>query len=414
MECSVNMESKIKHRLIAVIILLLMVIGQIGTDVYLASLPAIHVALNTSTSTTQYTFSIFLTGFALSQLFYGPLSDRYGRKPFIIFGLFLYTVTGLLCASSTNIIELLAARFFQGVGAGACTVIARAIMRDTFDGKDLNKMNIYQSMVWSMVPISAPLLGSYIQYYLGWRYNFLLLSVLSTFLLVLCWFKLPETIKIKEQTISVRQIFNDYKKIFYEKSFFPYLIFSACIVSLFAVFNISAPLIIQIIFKQSVIVYGWVVFSVAVTFLMGSLISRVLIHQISSKQLMLLGLIIIILAGIALLFVSSMNEPTLYKFLIAIIIMQIGSAVAFPSAAAESMRPFIQKAGKSAAIFGCTLFLSSALFSGIMSYLHEKNLMPFSIMINFLIVIMVFSYMMIPKHLTAENTEIKNDKNTHY
>lgn len=166
------MESIIKHRLITVVILLLMVIGQMGTDVYLASLPAIHVALNTSTSTTQYTFSIFLAGFALSQLFYGPLSDCYGRKPFIIFGLLMFTVTGLFCAFSTNIIELLTARFFQGVGAGACTVIARAVMRDTFDGKDITKMNIYQSMVWSMVPISAPLLGSYIQYYLGWRYNF--------------------------------------------------------------------------------------------------------------------------------------------------------------------------------------------------------------------------------------------------
>lgn len=408
------MESIIKHRLIAVVILLLMVIGQMGTDVYLASLPAIHIALNTSTSTAQYTFSIFLAGFSLSQLFYGPLSDRYGRKPFIIFGLFLFTLTGLLCAFSTNIIELLAARFFQGVGAGACTVIARAVMRDTFDGKDLNKMNIYQSMVWSMVPISAPLLGSYIQYYLGWRYNFFLLSILSTALLVICWFRLPETIKIKENTISLKQILNDYRKIFYEKSFFPYLIFSSCIVSLFSVFNISAPLIIQILFKQSVIIYGWVVFSVAITFLIGSFISRVLIHQISSKQLMLIGLIIIILAGITLLFISGMNEPTLYKFLTAIIIMQIGSAIAFPSAAAESMRPFIQKSGKSAAIFGFTLFSSSALFSGIMSYLHETCLTPFSIMINLLIVIMIFSYMMIPKTGVTEKAEIENDKNTYY
>src|SRR3990167_8919454 len=241
------MGNRMKHSLIATIILLLMVVGQIGTDVYLASLPAIHSALNTSMSTVQYTFSIFLAGFALSQLFYGPLSDHFGRKPFILFGLLLYTTTALLCAASTTIVELLTARFFQGVGAGACTVIARAIMRDTFDGKDLNKMNIYQSMVWAMVPISAPLLGSYIQYYVGWRYNFLLLSVLSTFLLVICWFRLPETIKIKENTISLKQILNDYRKIFYEKSFFPYLIFSSCIVSLFSVFNISAPLIIQIL-----------------------------------------------------------------------------------------------------------------------------------------------------------------------
>ena len=398
-----------KHSLIATIILLLMVVGQIGTDVYLASLPAIHSALNTSMSTVQYTFSIFLAGFALSQLFYGPLSDHFGRKPFILFGLLLYTTTALLCAASTTIVELLTARFFQGVGAGACTVIARAIMRDTFDGKDLNKMNIYQSMVWSMVPISAPLLGSYIQHYLGWRYNFIVLSIGSIVLLLICWLKLPETIKVKEPNITIKQIFYDYRDILYTKLFFSHLLFSACIISLFAVFNVAAPLIIQILFKQSVILYGWLVFGVALSFLIGSLCSHLLINQISSKHSMLLGLIIIMLAGVALLFISSMTDPVLYQFLIAVMIMQIGSAIAFPSAAAESMRPFIQKAGKAAAIFGCTLFLGSAIFSGIMSSLHETNLMPFAVVISLLIVIMMLSYKMIHNGTATEITEIEHD-----
>ncbi|OGT67897.1 MAG: hypothetical protein A3J38_02210 [Gammaproteobacteria bacterium RIFCSPHIGHO2_12_FULL_45_9] len=387
-----------KHKIIAALILLLMLVGQIGTDVYLASLPAIHVALQTSLRQVQYTFSVFLAGFAVSQLCYGPLSDRYGRRPLILWGLMLYSVAGLWCFLSTHIAELLFARVLQGVGAGACTVVARAIMRDVFDGKDLDKINIYQSMVWSMVPISAPLIGSYIQQYLGWRYNFLFLVLISVTLLLACWFKLPETHQTRESVLHIKNILDDYKNILCHQQFIAYLLFCTCIVSLFAIFNVSAPLIIQILFKQSVVVYGWSVLSVAITFTVGSLISRVLTRQLSSKKLMLLGVSIIVLADLAWMLINTRGQSSLYTFLMPFMLIQIGSAFAFPSAAAESMRLYTQKSGKVAAIFGCTLFLGSAISSGIMSRLPVTNLIPFSIMLTVLIVMMVLAYVLILKY----------------
>lgn len=386
------------NKRIAAIILLLMVMAQIGTDVYLASLPAMQLALKTSTHLVQYTFSVFLAGFAISQLFYGPLSDRFGRKFFILFGLVVYSLMSIWCIVSTNISELLLARFIQGIGAGACTVIARSIMRDVFDGRDLDKMNIYQSMVWSMVPISAPLLGGYIQQYLGWRYNFLFLSACSVVVLLICWIKLPETLKAKESALKFKQVLFDYKSILCTKSFMLNLIFSACVISLFAVFNVSAPLIIQVLFKQTAVIYGWSVFSVAITFLLGSIISRSLIHKLLPHQLMCLGLSMITLAGFVMLVINSIIRPSMYSFLLPMMFVQVGCAIAFPSAAAETMRPFTQKTGKAAALFGSILFLGSAISSGIMSHLSENTLIPFSLMIFILALIMLSAYVFIFKH----------------
>lgn len=388
-----------RNKSIAIIILPLMLMAQMGTDVYLASLPAISVSLSSAITTVQYTFSIFLAGFAVSQLFYGPLSDRYGRKPCVLFGLVLYSSMGLLCSFSTNALELLIARLAQGIGAGACTVVARAIMQDTFKGKDLDRINIYQSMVWSVVPISAPLLGSYIQHYLGWRYNFLLLTLVGVLLLIICLIKLPETNKNKEDMIHYLHVLKDYENILINRRFFPCLIFSGCIISLLAIFNVSAPVIIQTVFNQSPIVYGWSTFSVAITFTFGSMISHLLTSRLSPNHLMLIGWVVIACSGVALLFINALAQPNLYTFLIPIMLMQVGSAIAFPSAAATTMRPYTQKAGKAAAVFGCTLFAGSSFASTVISGLNITNLTSLSTFMLLFIAIMMPAYIMTRRHV---------------
>lgn len=118
------------------LILFLMTLAQIGTDVYLPSFPAIKTALLTTDTYVQLTFSVFLAGFAVSQLIYGPLSDRFGRKPFLIIGVSFYFLTSIVAAITSSITLLLVARTIQGFGAGACSVIPRAIMQDSFSGKE--------------------------------------------------------------------------------------------------------------------------------------------------------------------------------------------------------------------------------------------------------------------------------------
>ncbi|HAT67203.1 MAG TPA: hypothetical protein DCS66_21845 [Flavobacteriaceae bacterium] len=382
-----------KKQSVAILILFLMVLAQLATDLYLPSFPAISSALNVNLSSVQLTFSVFLAGFAISQLIYGPLCDRYGRKPFLIIGVILYFLMAILSAFSTSITLLLISRAIQGIGAGACSVIPRAIMRDCFSGRELEKITIYQSIVWSFVPISAPLLGSYVQHYLGWEYNFILLAIISLLALIMCLF-FRESIAEKENRLHVSYAVKQYLSIIKNRKFYSPLLCAVCIISFLTAFNVSAPIIIQKTIGLSTIQYGWSVFIVAIAFMVASIINRFLSSWIETKKIVISGFILISIS-VLLMFVSLLfSHLTIYLFLVPIVLIQMGSAFIFPSNAAKAMQIFPDKAGKAAAIFGSSIFLGGTIVSFIMSILPEYNLLSLAVVYSIMLFAMAIFYRM--------------------
>jgi Bcr/CflA subfamily drug resistance transporter len=371
-----------------------MTLTQVGTDVYLPSLPAIKSQLMTTNTYVQLTMSLFLAGSAISQLFYGPLSDRFGRKPFLLIGVSIFFLTSIIAAFVDSITILLILRTFQGLGAGACIVIPRAIMRDRFTGKALEEMVIYQSMVWAIVPISAPLLGSYVQHYFGWRYNFLLLALFAFIGMILCLL-IKETHAQIENNIAISEIINDYKKILAHKQFLLYFVCTLGVIALLTAFNVSAPLIIQETLHLSALQYGWSIFFVAASFIFGTILNRWLLDKISGYVIVRYGLLLTLTSGLLLLFFEVFNQVNLLKLLIPIFILQIGCAFIFSSNAAKIMEIFPHLAGKTAAIFGCGIFLSGALASVIISLFSVGTFFPLAIFILIISFIMIISYRMI-------------------
>ncbi len=379
-----------KNRFITILILFLMILAQIGTDVYLPSFPEIKAQFITTNALVQLTFSVFLLGFALSQLIYGPLADRYGRKFPLLTGVFIYFIMSLVAAITSSIEILLIARALQGVGAGACSVIPRAIMSDRFSGIALQKMTIYQAMVWSIIPISAPLIGSYIQHYLGWRFNFLLLSFISLTALIMCLF-FKETYVPQEKKLSVKKILKDYRQIFFHQRLLCYLICATCVIGLVTLFNVSAPLFLRETLHLSAIQYGWSIFTVAISFIIGTIINRKLLTSKSSLTIAWYGVVLTWIAGFLLLIFSFTNYLHLMELLIPIFIMQIGCALIFPSCAAKIMEFFPHMAGKIAAIFGFSISFGSMLASIIAALLPVHTLVPLAVVIASLnIVIFIF------------------------
>jgi len=392
------MEVGKKTAQITCLILFLMTLAQIGTDVYLPSFPAIKAALLTTNTYVQLTFSVFLAGFAVSQLIYGPLSDRFGRKPFLIVGVSLYFLTSIIAAMTSSITLLLVARTVQGFGAGACSVIPRAIMQDSFSGKALTKINLYQSMVWSLIPISAPLLGSYIQHFLGWRYNFVFLAVISMLALILV-FTFKETIKEKEDSLTLKKVVIHYQKIFFHTPFFANLIGAIGIVSMLAAFNVTAPLLIQDTLHLSSVQYGWSIFMVALSFLVGILINKHLISKDwQSNKIASVGIYLIGTSACALLVCATFKSFDVWMLLIPVMILQIGSALVFPNHATKALQYFPSITGKAAAVFGCSLFLGSTLTSSIMSVLPTVSLMPLAIVISVITGMMVMAHIKTLSH----------------
>jgi Bcr/CflA subfamily drug resistance transporter len=379
-------------RFVGFLILFLMMFMQIGTDLYLPSFPTIREELHTTNQMVQHTFSIFLAGFAISQLIYGTLSDRYGRKPFLIIGMAIYFSMCLVCATTSSIVVLLTARGVQGLGAGACTAMSRAIMRDVFSGKAFQRMVLYQTLTWSCIPITAPLLGSYIQHYFGWRYNFGFLAFFS-FLGLLMTFLFKETIKQRDVSLEIRAILSDYRQILFHKQFFPPLICSMCVIGAIAAFNVNAPLLLQDTLHLTPIHYGWAVFSVALFFLLGTLINRYALSSLEGSTITSIGISLIGISIFLLLGFSFFSSFSLLMLLIPAMILQVGLSFVFPINTAKATSLFPEMAGKTAAVFGCALFLGGSLTSSIISVLPKNSLFPLGLVLLGLFIIMSVFHM---------------------
>ena len=141
---------------LTIVLALLTALGPLSTDMYLPSLPAIAASFEASTGQTQLTLSAFLLGFAVGQFFYGPISDRIGRKPVLLFGLGLFTLASLICALSPNIETLIGARFLQALGASGPIVLGRAIVRDFYEGPRAGKELSRMGTIMGVVPAAAP------------------------------------------------------------------------------------------------------------------------------------------------------------------------------------------------------------------------------------------------------------------
>ena len=179
--------------LVIALVSALIAIGQVATSIYLPSMPAMTEALHTDGATMQLTLTAYLLGFALSQLVYGPLSDRYGRRPALFAGLVLYVAASAACALAGTIDELIVARLFQAMGACAGPVVGRAVVRDLYDGERAAKALGYVGFVLAVSPAFAPVLGAHLHGWFGWRANFIFVALFGAVIGVLMWRKLGET-----------------------------------------------------------------------------------------------------------------------------------------------------------------------------------------------------------------------------
>ncbi len=180
---------------LTVLLALLQAAGPISTDTYLPSLPAIAIRLNASVATAQLTLSVFLVGFAVAQIVYGPFSDRFGRKPVLVTALSLFAVATLACALATSLEMLIAARFLQALGAAGPVVLSRSIVRDLYEGRRASTEMSRMATIMGLMPAVAPTFGGLIDALFGWRAVFLAVFLLGAVILVAVIFKLPETVR---------------------------------------------------------------------------------------------------------------------------------------------------------------------------------------------------------------------------
>ena len=179
--------------LLAVLVVALTALGPLSTDFYLPALPAIARALDTDSAGVQLTLSVYLLGFGAGQLLVGPLSDRFGRRPVMLWGMLVFVLSSVVCALADSITTLVVARLLQAFGACAGPVLGRAVVRDVYGPAESARMLSHVSTATALAPLLAPLFGGWLTALWGWRATFVALTLYALVLILAVWRLLQET-----------------------------------------------------------------------------------------------------------------------------------------------------------------------------------------------------------------------------
>lgn len=368
------MKEKEKSRILA-FLLCLVVICQMSIDIYLPSIPRMISLFAAPVEQVQMTISIYLLGFGVSQIFYGPLADRFGRLPVLLVSLPFFSAASVAVMLAPSIYWVLALRFVQGISIGAASVCARAIMRDVFEADELPVASSYMSMAWALVPILAPTLGGIIQIHFGWSYSFLLLGVIGVALI--CWLitGIGETNLHRTSTLSVKEITRNYASLLTKTEFRNNMVLLSLLYGIFSIVNVAGPIVFQSQYHFSTVSYGWTMLIISFGYLVGSFLNNRLLIRMRSVRIVGVGTTLLFAACLVNLILEFFGLGSSLTLICVLFSIYLSLGLVFANALAASLRPFPDLAGLASSMYGLLMFCSGSLISsGYATFLTSNSL----------------------------------------
>lgn len=357
-------------------------LGVMAVKFMLPSLPNIAEQLHTSDTLAKYTISIFLLGKATGMLAFGPLSERYGRKPFMLLGLALFCLGNMLAFIANSIEFLLFARLIQGFGVSATVMIGRAMVNDIHESKKAVQVFSYIFFVASTIIVFLPTIGGFLATHYPWRIAFFVMAAYSSVIFILSFFYLREThTPDKEINLHFSQLFTHYKTIIRHPLFLGYVLCSVFMVAGESAFNTASSFLLIKTFGLSKTTFGFLITSLAIGHLIGTLFCGRLVKKYDLANMMGIG--VSILAASALIMVSLVyaGQINVWFIMLPMIIFYIGTGFVMTITAVGAVIPFPKMIGISSAASLLINFSCSALSSAIMSHLPTYTAKPMSLLI---------------------------------
>jgi DHA1 family bicyclomycin/chloramphenicol resistance-like MFS transporter len=333
----------------------------LSIDMYLPALPSLTRDLHTTSSATQLTLAALLVGLATGQLVAGPFSDRLGRRPPVLAGLAAFIVASIGCALAPNVTFLIGLRFLQGFAGAAAVVIARAVVRDLYEGIGAVKAFASLMLVTGTAPILAPILGAQVLRLTSWRGVFVVLAVAGALLLTAVWRALPETLEPDRRTdgglVHTLRVF---ALLLRDPGFaIPTLAGGAGFAAMFAYIG-GSPYVLQEGHGLSPQAYS-AVFGVNAFVLIGlGQVSSRVVRRTGSRALLLTGAAISA-TGAVILLISTLADLRLVFVLLGLLLVAGAVGLASPNAMALALADHGDHAGAASALLGLTQFILGAV-----------------------------------------------------
>jgi DHA1 family bicyclomycin/chloramphenicol resistance-like MFS transporter len=355
--------------------------GHISTNIYAPSLPSMVTFFGTDAASVQMTISVYMACFAFGQLVYGPLSDRFGRRPVLLGGLVIFVATTLLIIVLPSLYRsidlVIIGRGLQALGACAGPVVARAIMRDLYTREETAKVMAYVALAMGLAPAFAPVLGGYLEVWFDWRASFaaVLVFAAAVFLAAL---RMPETNKHRESIAAENPItmITNYRQLLVSREYWSFISAGSLVFGAMFVFQVSAPFVTIELLGYSPAAYGWISVSGIAGYMIGSLVTSRITDRVGVDRMVPLGVGLVTIGGAAFFIFGVAGHLSVWSVFGPLSFMAFGMAILFPSTLAGSVSVYPRIAGAAAALYGFIQMMAAAVTITIVGMLEDGTHMP--------------------------------------
>lgn len=356
---------------------LLTALGPVSTDMYLPSLPEIGRVLGASIAHVQLTISVYLAAFAVGQLLYGPISDRLGRKPVLISSLVLYSAASLGCAAAATIELLIAARALQAFGGAGVIVVARAIVRDLYEGPRAGRELSIMGTIMGVAPIVAPVVGGLVQTAFGWRANFALALAFGLVACIIVWKKLPETLRQRSGVpLSLPGMMRAYAAFARSRVFVAHLaLVSLSYAGLFAWLS-GASFVLQDLYGLTAFEFGFAFAGGSLGYVVGTALAARLVVRQGLDPVIGLGSCALALGGLAMVAGVALEWSWVFAMVLPIALYLTGLGLTLPQGIAGALSPFAERAGAASSVLGFVQQSCAALLGVVVGHLLGRSAWP--------------------------------------
>jgi len=373
---------KLSYAEFIVLISMLMALTALSIDAMLPANPQITEQFGISKpEDLQLIVNVFFLGFAISQLVYGPLADRFGRKPILLLGIGIYLCASFFAIFAPSFESLIMARFFQGIGSGSPRVIPTSIIRDVTQGRQMAKLMSLTMMVFIIVPVLAPSLGELILLAGSWQWIFIMLTIMAMILGVWLFLRLPETLAESDrQPLNVTSLLSNIKTVLTNPITMGYTL---ALSAIFGAFNIylsaSQPIFDQFydLADQFAVIFGFV----AAFMGLSSYLNSRLVINLGMRYLSHIGLVVFV--GLSCIFVvacllyDGLPPACIFIGLMAGLLFLIG--IIFPNQHALAMEPMEKLAGTAASVIGCISTTIGVILGTLVGFWLNGSLLPMAL-----------------------------------
>jgi len=343
-------------------------IGPFAIDTYLPSFPSIGRDYAVDELYVQQTLSVYMASFAVMTLFHGALSDSFGRRPVILVNLLVFVLASIGCALAPTIDTMLACRALQGMSAGAGIVVGRAIIRDTYDGPMAQRLMSQVTMLFSLAPAVAPVIGGLLDLAFGWRSIFAFLAVLSLLLWAGCAWMLPETLaRADRQPFRAAPLFASYVQVFGSARFAMLAFAVAFNFAGFFIYVVSAPAVIYRHLGLSGTEFAWLFVPGIGGVVIGAWLSGRLAGRASPGRTVAIAYVIMAVAAALGIGYHLVWPPAVPWTVLPLMLYAMGMSLAMPSLTLLALDLFPRNRGMAASVQGFTQSMSNALLAGVVS-----------------------------------------------